>query len=298
MEVHQLLALRELRDQGSIAAAAAVLRLTPSAVSQQLAALQASAGRPLTRREGRRLLLTPAGERLASAAGDVADAMARARLALAEVDDAPDPEPVSVSAFHSAALAWFPSLLRQADAGGPPVRLRDEDVELDRFPRLAATTDLVIAHRPAGTSPWPVGQVEVVPLAREPLVLALRRGHPLATRPVIRVADLVDETWIAVHEGFTLAPLLAALGEAAGTPVGIAHRINEFHVAAAMVAVGDAVCLLPERTGLPAEYADRVALRRIEDLAIERRIDVLARRDRLERPAVRAVLAALRELAG
>src|SRR4028119_109426 len=49
------------RGRGGVAAAAAVLHLTPSAVSQQLAALQRDVGVPLTRQVGRRLRLTPAG---------------------------------------------------------------------------------------------------------------------------------------------------------------------------------------------------------------------------------------------
>ncbi|MGX9901795.1 LysR family transcriptional regulator [Arthrobacter sp. SA17] len=67
MEIHQLEMLRELGALGSVKAVAETLLVTPSAVSQQLAALQKSLDVPLTRKEGRNLVLTDAGQVLADA---------------------------------------------------------------------------------------------------------------------------------------------------------------------------------------------------------------------------------------
>ncbi|MGR7001812.1 helix-turn-helix domain-containing protein [Yinghuangia aomiensis] len=44
IDVHRLRILREVSEQGSFAKAAAVLMMTPSAVSQQIAALERSLG--------------------------------------------------------------------------------------------------------------------------------------------------------------------------------------------------------------------------------------------------------------
>jgi hypothetical protein len=49
LDVRKLRILREVETRGSIAAAAGALRYTPSAVSQQLAALQVEAGRHAAR---------------------------------------------------------------------------------------------------------------------------------------------------------------------------------------------------------------------------------------------------------
>ncbi|WP_039738750.1 LysR family transcriptional regulator, partial [Saccharomonospora halophila] len=53
MDVERLRALREFADRGSVTATAEALHRTPSAVSQQLRALQAEAGVPLTEPAGR-----------------------------------------------------------------------------------------------------------------------------------------------------------------------------------------------------------------------------------------------------
>src|ERR1019366_5648355 len=65
LDVRKLRLLRELAHRGTIAAVADALAYTPSAVSQQLAALEREAGVPLLRRTGRRAALTPAGAALA-----------------------------------------------------------------------------------------------------------------------------------------------------------------------------------------------------------------------------------------
>ena len=81
MDARALETLRTIGSQGGVTAAAAVLHLTPSAVSQQVAVLQREVGVPLTERVGRGLRLTPAGEALAAAAVDVAVALERAQAA-------------------------------------------------------------------------------------------------------------------------------------------------------------------------------------------------------------------------
>lgn len=294
MEIAQLRAIREFRDRGTIAAAANALHVTPSAISQQLSSLQREHHGALFERHGRSLQLTPTGRRLAEAADEVLVALERARL-VAESDSSD--QSVSITAIHSLGLVWFGELVTRAATAGIDLSCRDEDVAIEAFPGLAADYDLVLAHRPSGTQPWPTDAVTVIPLMREPLRLALAADHPLAAQSHIRVSDLVHENWIAVHAGFTLDPLLAALAEAATQPVQIRHRINEFHVASAIVATGSAVCLLPAETGLPKAMSNQVVLRDIDDLNIERHIEVLARPDALIRPAVQTALEWLQEIA-
>ena len=61
IDVQRLLVLREVAHAGSFAGAAAELRRTPSAVSQQIAALERGAGVPLVERSTRGVVLTDAG---------------------------------------------------------------------------------------------------------------------------------------------------------------------------------------------------------------------------------------------
>jgi 5-methyltetrahydropteroyltriglutamate--homocysteine methyltransferase len=293
MELAQLRALRELRDRGSIAAVAAAFRVTPSAVSQQLAGLQRSVGVPLTQLEGRRTVLTAAGAALADAAVAVESALIDAANSITEFHD-DSAAPVSISAFHSAAIALFPGLLTASIAGRPQLVLRDQDAARAEYPQLVADTDLVIAQRLVGGDEWPA-QLAVVPLVTEPLDVAFRAGHRLdaGTSPVA-AAELRGLPWIAVHDDAPLAAAVQAIGAAAGAEPVIAHRVNDFAVVAAMLEASDCIALLPRHTGA-AYRTPRVHTRPLAPgVAATRRIDVLARPDTLHRRGVRAVLEALR----
>jgi 5-methyltetrahydropteroyltriglutamate--homocysteine methyltransferase len=298
MELAQLRALRELRDRGSIAAVAAAFRVTPSAVSQQLAGLQRSVGVPLTQLEGRRTVLTAAGAALADAAVAVESALIDAANSITEFHD-DSAAPVSISAFTSAAAALFPGLLTTSIAGRPQLVLHDRDVRQGEFPQLVADTDLVIAQRLVGADDWP-SQLAVVPLITEPLDLAFRAGHRLDSLDAgpVSATELRGVPWIAVHDDFPLAAAVQAIGAAAGAEPVIAHRVNDFGVAAAMLSASDAVALMPRYTSAP--YLDEgIRLRPLADAAggggaAARRIEVLARPDTLHRRGVRAVLEALR----
>ena len=66
LDTHRLRLLKEFAERGTIAATAAALGYTPSAVSQQLAALEREAGVALLDRTARTAELTDAGRRLAA----------------------------------------------------------------------------------------------------------------------------------------------------------------------------------------------------------------------------------------
>lgn len=294
MDERQLRILRELGELGSVSAVAEALRVTPSAISQQLRLLQRSIPVPLTERAGRRVVLTEAGQALARAAIEVETALARARHSLADFAEQPDGA-VSLAAFHSAASAFFPRLLRDlAGPGHPRLALADEDVAQDRFPALTRDYDLVLAHRLDHGPAWP-RTVTTSTLLREPLDVALPAGHPLAARTLLHPRDVADEPWITVHDGFPLMSTVEAIASVANRRLHIVHRINEFAVAAEAVAAGAGLALMPRWT---ARAHPDLVLRPLDAVHARRHIDVLHRPERTARRAVRTVLAALHRAAG
>ena len=298
MDPARLRLLRELGDRGSVAAVAVAMHVSASAVSQQLAALQAGVPVPLTVKRGRRLVLTEAGEALAAASTRVDEALAAARDAVGSFL-AQDDRAVRVSAFHSAGLALFGPLLAElAGAGGSGTRvaLADADVAQGDFAGLTADHDLVVAHRLPHDPPWPTARLVVVPLLVEPLDVALHAGHPLASSAGITPEMLRDERWISTHAGFPLAGVLDHLGALIGQAPRIVHRVNEFSVAAQIVRAGDAIAVMPRTTAAPLAV-DGMVLRPVVGATLVRHVDVLARPDALAQAPVRVVLAALRRVA-
>ncbi|GAA3527060.1 LysR family transcriptional regulator [Aeromicrobium flavum] len=294
MELGQLRVLRELGDRGSIAAVATALHVSPSAISQQISALQRRSPVPLTYRNGRRTALTDAGRALAAAAIDVEVALERAEQAVARFQDDRSGT-VSVAAFHSAGLAIFaPLIMALSDPDQPDVTVTDFDVAQEDFPSLTTDHDLVLAHRLVGSPDWPPS-MRVERLVFEPLDVVLRRDHPLAAKASLEPADLAGERWVAVHEGFPLEQAIALIAGLGGNEVRIEHRINEFQVAAAVVSASDCVALMPRYTSDLRSHPDLV-LRPLAHPGVGRHIDCLARPETLERATVQTVLAHIRSI--
>ena len=295
MEIHQLEMLRELGALGSVKAVAETLLVTPSAVSQQLAALQKSVDVPLTRKEGRNLVLTEAGQVLADAGAAVVSAMADARTAIGAYHGSPV-APVTLSGFHSAGQALFAPLARLlAGPGQPRILLSDEDVAQQDFPALTARYDLVLAHRMDHSAAWPGERVAAIPLAHEPLDVALPAGHRLAGQRAVTADDVVGEPWVTSRTGYSPADVLSAVAAVSSRELNIVHRINDYSTVAALVATGSVVGLLPRYTARPVLNPD-IVLRPLKGISTRRRIDILARPENLKRTSVMMVCEALQTI--
>lgn len=282
--------LRLLDDLGSLRAVASTLYVSPSAVSQQLSLLQREAGVPLTRKEGRGLVLTEAGRALSAAAGDVLVAMARAEAAVARHDAAAD-APVSVALFHSVGPILGGRLVARLGERGIAVTVADEDVPEGDFPALTSRYDLVVAHRVDYAPPWS-GGVRAIELLREPFDIALPAGHRLAGQASIDPADLADEVWVSSREGYSPADVVALVGATAHRRVRVAHRVNDYATVASLVAHAGVVAAIPRFTA-GSQVPDGVVLRPLRGAPQVRLIEALARPETLERPAVALVLAEL-----
>ncbi|GAA1316780.1 LysR family transcriptional regulator [Leucobacter albus] len=297
MEIYQLEILRELGTLGSVTAVAESLRVTPSAVSQQLTALQRGFRAPLTRRDGRTLVLTEAGHALARAGTEVIEAMAAAAGAVEAFEQEPSGI-VRVSGFHSASQAIFGALLSELRgvAAAPALRLSDEDVAQDEFPLLTASYDLVIAHRLEHSPPWPTAGLRVIRLAQEPLDIALPVDHPLAARERLTPADVAGEPWVTSRSGYSPDDLLGAIAAVADRPVNVVHRINDYGSVAAIVATGDAVGMVPRYT--VGSALSGLVLRPLTGVNATRSIDLLTRPETLHRRSVQVTVEALRTAMG
>ena len=296
MELHQLQILRELGALGSVTAVSEALRVTPSAVSQQLAALQRGIETPLTRRAGRTLVLTSAGEVLAAAGAEAIDAMSAARTALDDFEGAATGV-VSISGFHSVGQVLFGALLRELQSleHAPTVQLTDEDVAQSEFPALTARYDLVLAHRMEHSPRWPTQGVRSLTLVREPLDVAVASAHPLAHQRSVTPDDVADEPWVTSRIGYSPDDVLRAITAVANRPVEVRHRINDYGAVSAVVAAGGVIGMLPRFTSRSIQDRDIVRLP-LEGVSTHRMIDVLARPENLRRRSVRVVVDALQRV--
>ncbi|CAL99614.1 DNA-binding transcriptional LysR family regulator [Saccharopolyspora erythraea NRRL 2338] len=289
MDVRRLRLLRELADRGTVTAVAKALAYTPSAVSQQLRALQAEVGVTLTEPAGRGLRLTDAGRALAARADEVLAVLDRAEAELNTYRSTPRGT-VRVALFPSGALLLLPGLLRRMSAiREVSLECRDVDMTPPEVQALVADFDIVVAHRDDQAQPFDSERMEITPLLREPLDVALPRGHPLASRDRVELTELAGEPWVSVDIGFPVDDVLRSLAVRTGTRPKVVQRINDFRVIEALVADGFGVALLPRYT----VDDPRLVLRPLAGVRAGRNVEAVSRRGASERPAVRAVFDAL-----
>src|SRR4051812_22958529 len=130
IDVRRLAVLRELHRCGTVTAAAAALHLTPSAVSQQLAALGRQAGLPLVEASGRRLQLTGAGLVLVQHAEVVLHELEKAETELRALS-AGETGVVTIGAFPTAINGVIIPAMRALRTARPSVRLQVRDLTGD-----------------------------------------------------------------------------------------------------------------------------------------------------------------------
>ncbi|MGH1561738.1 LysR family transcriptional regulator [Mumia sp. DW29H23] len=296
LDVDKLAVLRELAERGSITAVADATYRTPSAISQSIKALEREMGAVLVERDGRGVRLTDAGRLLAEGAVEIAQVVARTRARFEEFRGGVSGE-VTVTAFPSGAeMLLAPLAGRLAErAPGITVRLSDLDLAEYELAGAAADHDLVLGHSVVAVPDPVTTGLQVTPLLREPLDVAVARDHPLAGRGRVRPEDLVGEPWIGVPVGHPfdlLLPMLAVDGQSPR----VVQRFLDNHVVAAFVAAGQGIALLPRLWRRAAE-AQGVTLLGLDGVRAGRHVFALARPDRAERAAVRRVLEVLQELA-
>ncbi|MGJ0118987.1 LysR family transcriptional regulator [Williamsia sp. MIQD14] len=243
MDVHRLRLLREFADRGSVGAVADAMRLTPSAVSQQLKILAREAGIELLEQQGRGLRLTDAGRALVLRADEVIAAVDRAAEEMA-ARSRTTVGTVRLAMFPSAAALLLPDLLSATGSSGIELVAADVDVPYPSAPDALADHDLVLTHRderaPSITSP----RVRSAVVMREPVDLVVPPDHRLAERASVSLDDLDDEDWISVRGGFPVDDVLLSLATVTGVAPRVIHRINDFAVIEAMVAAGHGIALM------------------------------------------------------
>ncbi|PZE77658.1 LysR substrate-binding domain-containing protein [Curtobacterium sp. MCBD17_019] len=246
LDVRRMVILRELAIRGTIAAVAEAMSFTPSAVSQQLNALERETGLELLRPAGRRLQLTPQAEVLVAAASEVLDVLERAQGALDESLPSVQGR-VRVAVFQSAALALMPPALRAMARTHPDVRV--EMVQHEPESALRATWvrdfDLVIAEQyPAHAAAWHAG------LDRQDLT---RDAVRLALPPVDALDQSVDDLlgaaampWVMEPRGAASRHFAEQLCRSAGFEPDVRYETPDLQTQIRLIESGNAVALMPD----------------------------------------------------
>src|SRR6476469_3513183 len=281
VELRHFLALEAVARTGSFAKAAASLGYTQSAVSQQIAALERMVGQRLVERPGgpKPVSLTEAGRLLLTHADAIA---ARVAAAQADLDALGKGEAgtLRVGVFQSVGQRILPELMRRYLGAWPEVDVTltesaDDEELLGLVER--GELDLTFADLPLTEGPF-----DSVELLRDPYVLVVQAGSPLAQRDAA-------PTWRELAEldliGHKHCRSLAQLESDARQPLRFVFRSDHNQTVQALVASGVGSALVPRLTMDPEdETTELIELPKV----LPRLISFAWHRDRYRTPAARS----------
>jgi len=293
LDVRRMQVLRAVVSSGSVTAAAANLGYTPSAVSQQIAALEKQAGVALLERVGRGVRPTAAGLLLTEHAATISRNVAEAETALAELR-AGRTGLLSIRYFATAGASLVAPAVARLRREHPGVRidLRLNDSEEPLSEVEQGRADLVLL---VGSRERPGDGVQLLHLRDDAYAAVLPAGHRLAAKEVLDLAELADEPWVGSEPpGPCLEPVLTACA-AAGFSPAFAVESEDYVTAQGFVAAGLGVGLMP-LMGL-ANRNPAVVVRRVRNPEPLRAVYAAVRDVSLTHPALRGLLDAIRDAA-
>jgi DNA-binding transcriptional LysR family regulator len=294
LHLERLQALHAVSTFGSVTGAAEALRLTPSAVSQQLGKLQRDVGQRLIEPYGRGVRLTPAGTLLAE----------RAHTILSEVENAESEldrqrnhviGDLEIAGFATAARAILPQTVSRLRKQHHQLKLRVSERQPDEATRLVVAGHLDIAL----VNDWmnaplvlPDG-VQRVLIMNDPVDLAVPADHPLAGRASVELTELSAEPWITWPYGAICHEWLTQTLRQHGLTPEVSHTAEEHQTQLAMVAAGLGIAVMPRLGRGSIEGVSIITL----EPAFSRQIYAIFRTLASERPAIVVTVSAMHEVA-
>jgi DNA-binding transcriptional LysR family regulator len=293
LELRHLIALKAIADEGTFGRAAQRLGYTQSAISQQIAMLERIVGHRLIDRPGgpRPVSLTEAGDLLLRHADAIAARLQAAQADLAALD-AGDAGPLRIGTYQSVGARVLPELLREFCGEWPQVDVTLQESADDRdLLELVERGELDLSFVVLPLDPGPC---EAVELFRDPYVLVVAAGSPLASRdrsPSLR--ELVDQPLISNRTCRTTQRVEDRLRHAGREP-NIAFRSDDNGTVQGLVAAGVGIAVVPRLTVDETDPAVRVV--DLGDRVPPRLIGIAWHRDRRRTRAAEAFVALARTL--
>ena len=224
---------------GSLTKAAEAMGSTQSRISHILNDLEAEYGFSLMQRNRGGVRLTEAGALLLPQMETILQKNQELEGLIADIRDA-HAGTVRLATFSSVAVHWLPGMIQQFQNQHPKVELQmlsGDYHDIDQWLR-EGSADLGFVTLPA-----PEG-MQIIPLAEDPLVAILPRGHKLARLEAVPIEEMGAEAFISLRQSSN-HDIHRALDRAGVRPY-IRYTTKDDYALIAMVQQGLGVSIVPE----------------------------------------------------
>jgi LysR family transcriptional regulator, regulator for metE and metH len=266
LEIRHLKLLAAVAEEGSVTRAGKRLHLTQSALSHQLRDAEEKLGTALFLRLGKKMVLTPCGEKLLACAHRVLEELSQTELQI-EALNGGSRGVIRLSTECYTCYHWLPPLLKKFHGKFPKVEVNiDADATSNPAPALLdGKLDVAIMSCPPRNK-----SLCITPMFEDEMVLVLAPAHRLASSTQVHPRELAQETVLIYpprEESTLLHKVLAPLRV---EPVRVIE-VPLTEVIVELAAAGTGVGFLAHWAVAPQVESGRVVARPLSSRAVRRR---------------------------
>ncbi|MGF6777804.1 LysR substrate-binding domain-containing protein [Paraburkholderia sp. GAS334] len=260
MDLAALTIFRAVVRENGVTRAAAKLNRVQSNVTTRIKQLEVQLGTDLFIRDGRRLVLTPAGETLLPYAERLLALADEARHAVRE--NRPNGR-LRLGTMESVAASRLPALLARYHQRWPEVALELETGTTGRL--IERVREFEVDAALVATPPDPDTLCDVfdyVPVFREELVMLTPRGHP----PIRDARDVALSTLVAFERGCAYRSYIEKWYLEHGIRPARVLELGSYHAMVACVAAGAGVAIAPRSVLDLQQNVDEIVVHPLDEL--------------------------------
>jgi DNA-binding transcriptional LysR family regulator len=260
-------------EHGSIAAAGVQEHIAPAAVSKRISELESSLRTPLLTRTNKGVQATPAGLALVHLARRLLVDLDEIAVQMHEWSGGTRGQ-VRIFANISAITQFLPQ-----EIGAFLKRYPQVDVHLQE--RISTVIVKAVLENEADVgicvASTPMQGLEVLPYHADELVLLVPRGHALARKRRVALADTLDFDYVGLHTGSAINLQIARASLAAERSVRLRIQVTSYDALARMVEAGLGIGVLPRAVAAPLAKSLGVKVVALSDAWAQRELCVCVR---------------------
>jgi DNA-binding transcriptional LysR family regulator len=274
MDINQLEVLVTVARERSFSRAAEVLDRTQPAISQAIRRLEADIGEQLFDRSSKDGTLTFAGQVLLDYAKQMINLRQNALAAVSEVRGLRHGK-VTLSANEHTVFFLLP-VIEEFRRQYPLIKVEVHRGVASRIPKQITSREVelgVISFTPDDES------LRTVPVMTDALVLVVSPKHRLANGGVVSIKDLADECFIAHNAPSPYRQKVIEAFDRHKTRLNIAIELPSLEAIKLLVERGSGVALVPRLSADAEIAAGRLKALQVRELKLERRLNIIYRRN-------------------
>lgn len=281
---------RHVVEAGSITHGAQRANLALAAASARIRGMEESLGASLLTRGRQGVSPTPAGRALLAHARTILAGTERLREEMAAYSGGAAGQ-IRVVANTHALIEFLPGPLSDFLASHPGIAVEIEERTSDEIVGLVAegAADFGLLSGTVDT-----GTLETIPFREDRFVLVVAQGDPLARRPDVAFAEVLEREMVGLDRRSAISRFLVEKAARAGRPMRLRAQLRGFEPVCRLVAARVGLAILPESTALRAARTLAIAVVPLSDPWARRDLTLCLRDLAALPPFTRALIDGLR----